>query len=149
MRLCQPPDGNTSPKYKLLCFITTNFFCKEKNAQAFNRDRCCHLLLCLRSIPFHFNDRFNFLFCFTNISAKIFSAFLLLRPATYCAHFSQMLFPLKNEGKSATSFCHQVAALFLDMFYNLYLLKNHKIAKNSTTATTTEKISTYLESLEF
>ncbi len=22
MRLCQPPDGNTSPKYKLLCFIT-------------------------------------------------------------------------------------------------------------------------------
>jgi len=23
MRLCQPPDGSTSPKYKLLCFITT------------------------------------------------------------------------------------------------------------------------------
>ncbi len=54
MRLCQPPDGNTSPKYKLLCFITTKFFCKEnKNALAFNRDRCCHLVLCLRLIPFH------------------------------------------------------------------------------------------------
>ncbi len=26
MRLCQPPDGNTSPKYKLLCFITTKTF---------------------------------------------------------------------------------------------------------------------------
>jgi hypothetical protein len=22
MRLCQPPDGSTSPKYKLLCFLT-------------------------------------------------------------------------------------------------------------------------------
>ncbi len=53
MRLCQPPDGNTSPKYKLLCFITTIFFGKEKNALAFNRDRCCNLVLCLRLIPFH------------------------------------------------------------------------------------------------
>jgi hypothetical protein len=53
MRLCQPPDGSTSPKYKLLCFITTKFFCKEKNALAFNRDRCYHLVLCLRLIPFH------------------------------------------------------------------------------------------------
>jgi len=54
MRLCHPPDGSTSPKYKLLCFITTkNFFCKEKNTLAFNRDRCCHLVLCLRLIPFH------------------------------------------------------------------------------------------------
>ncbi len=53
MRLCQPPDGTTSPKYKLLCFITTKSFCKEKNALAFNRDRCFHLVLCLRLIPFH------------------------------------------------------------------------------------------------
>ncbi len=53
MRLCHPPDGSTSPKYKLLCFITTKFFCKDKNALAFNRDRCCHLVLCLRLIPFH------------------------------------------------------------------------------------------------
>jgi hypothetical protein len=28
-------------------------FCKEKNTLAFNRDRCCHLVLCLRLIPFH------------------------------------------------------------------------------------------------
>ena len=41
MRLCHPPDGRTSPKYKLLCFITTTNFCIEKNALAFNRDRCC------------------------------------------------------------------------------------------------------------
>ncbi len=53
MRLCHPPDGSTSPKYKLLCFITTKKFCKEKNALAFNQDRCCHLALCLRLIPFH------------------------------------------------------------------------------------------------
>jgi len=40
-------------KYKLLCFITTKFFCKEKNALAFNWDRCCHLVLCIQLIPFH------------------------------------------------------------------------------------------------
>jgi hypothetical protein len=53
MRLCHPPDGSTSPKYKLLCFITTKKICKEKNTLAFNRDRCCHLVLCLQLIPFH------------------------------------------------------------------------------------------------
>jgi hypothetical protein len=53
MRLCHPPDGSTSPKYKLLCFITAKKFCKEKNALALNRDRCCHLVLCLWLIPFH------------------------------------------------------------------------------------------------
>jgi hypothetical protein len=53
MRLCQPPDGSTSPKYKLLCFITSKKICKEKNALAFNQDRCCHLVLCLQLIPFH------------------------------------------------------------------------------------------------
>jgi hypothetical protein len=55
MRLCHPPDGSTSPKFKLLCFITTTKICKEKNALAFNWDRCCHLVLCLRLIPFHWN----------------------------------------------------------------------------------------------
>jgi hypothetical protein len=54
MRLCHPPDGSTSPKYKLLCFITTKKICKEKNTLAFNRDRCCHLVLCLQLIPFHY-----------------------------------------------------------------------------------------------
>ncbi len=53
MRLCHPPDGSTSPKYRLLCFITTKKICKEKNTLAFNRDRCCPLVLCLRLIPFH------------------------------------------------------------------------------------------------
>ncbi len=53
IRLCHPPDGSTSPKYKLLCFITTKKICKEKNALAFNRDRCCHLVLCLRLILIH------------------------------------------------------------------------------------------------
>ncbi len=54
MRLCHQPDGSTSPKYKLLCFIITKKICKEKNALAFNRDRRCHLVLCLRLIPFHY-----------------------------------------------------------------------------------------------
>jgi hypothetical protein len=42
-----------SPKYKLLCFITAKKICKEKNALGFHQDRCCHLVLCLRLIPFH------------------------------------------------------------------------------------------------
>ncbi len=57
MRLCHPPDGSTSPKYKLLCLILTKKICKEKNALAFNRDRCCHLVLCLWLIPFHLHFR--------------------------------------------------------------------------------------------
>jgi hypothetical protein len=56
---------------------------------------------------------------------------------------------LFNEGKSAASFCCQVVALVPDTFYNFYLLKNDKIADNSATTEATEKISTYLESLEF
>jgi hypothetical protein len=54
-----------------------------------------------------------------------------------------------NEGKSAASCFRQVAALFPDMFWNFYLVKNHKIAENSTTTTARVKISTELESLEF
>ncbi len=54
-----------------------------------------------------------------------------------------------NEGESAASFCHQVAALFPDMFCNFYLVKNYKIAKNSTTTKVREKISADLESLQF
>ncbi len=47
-------DGVTNLKYKLLHFLTTNFFCKEKKALAFNGDRCCHLVLCLQLILFHY-----------------------------------------------------------------------------------------------
>jgi hypothetical protein len=38
-----------------------------------------------------------------------------------------------NEGVSAASFCRKVAALFPDMFYGIYSVKNHTIAKNTTT----------------
>jgi hypothetical protein len=54
-----------------------------------------------------------------------------------------------NEGESAASFFHQVAALVPNMFCNLYLVKNYKIAKNSKTTKAIEKISADLESLEF
>jgi hypothetical protein len=54
-----------------------------------------------------------------------------------------------NEGIAAASFCRQVAALVKDLFCNFYLVKNHKIANNSATTEAREKISTYLESLEF
>ncbi len=52
MKLCHPPDGSTSPKYKVL--IHHNLFYQIQNALAFNRDMCCHLVLCLRLLPFHY-----------------------------------------------------------------------------------------------
>jgi hypothetical protein len=42
-----------------------------------------------------------------------------------------------------------VAALFPDMFCNIYFVKNYNIAKNSTTTKAIEKTSADLESLEF
>ena len=56
---------------------------------------------------------------------------------------------LHLEVKSAAGFCHQVAALFPDMFCNFYVVKNHKIAQASTTTLAREKISTDWESVEF
>ncbi len=54
-----------------------------------------------------------------------------------------------NEGISAASFCHQVAALVPDLFCNFCLEKNYKIANSSANIEAREKMSTYLESLEF
>ena len=51
--------------------------------------------------------------------------------------------------QTAASFCRQVAAWLPDMFWNCYLVKNHKIAKNSTTTKAREKICADSESLEF
>ncbi len=44
-----------------------------------------------------------------------------------------------NEEKSAISFCHQVAALLSDMFWNFYFVKIHEIAKNLATTEASEK----------
>jgi hypothetical protein len=48
-------------------------------------------------------------------------------------NISNQPFKFINEGKSAASFCRQVAALVSDMFYSFYLVENHKIANNSAT----------------
>jgi len=55
---------------------------------------------------------------------------------------------VSNKEESAASFCCQVAEWFPDMFCNFYLVKIHKIAKNSATTKAREKISTDLEFLE-
>ncbi len=47
--------------------------------------------------------------------------------------------PLAYEGKSAASFCLQVAALVPDMFCNFYFAKNQKIANSSATTEAREK----------
>jgi hypothetical protein len=48
------------------------------------------------------------------------------------------IFP-SNEGISAASFCPQVAALVPDMFFNSYLVKNHKSANTSPNTDAREK----------
>jgi hypothetical protein len=65
----------------------------------------------------------------------------------------------QNEGKSAASILHQVAALVPVMFCNFYIVKNHTIVNpdmfcnfyilTQQTLKVQKKISTYLESLEF
>ncbi len=57
--LYHPLDRVTNPKYKLLHFLTTIFFYKEKKALAFNWDRCCHLAFCLQLILFHWITNCN------------------------------------------------------------------------------------------
>jgi hypothetical protein len=59
------------------------------------------------------------------------------------------MFNKLNEGNSAASFCHQLAAWVPDMLCNFYLVKNHKIAKNSKTTNARKKMSTDLELLDF
>jgi len=58
--------------------------------------------------------------------------------------------PLKleiNLDKPVPIFCRQVAAWAPDIFCNFYILKNHKIVNDSTTAEA--HLCTYLDSLEF
>jgi hypothetical protein len=54
-----------------------------------------------------------------------------------------------NEGKSAAGVCHQVAALFPNMFCNFYLAKNFRNTNKSTITKAREKISADLGDLEF
>jgi hypothetical protein len=56
---------------------------------------------------------------------------------------------IDGEGKSAGSFCQQVAAWVLGMFCKFYLVKNHKIAKIQHPLKAEKKIRTDLEFLEF
>jgi hypothetical protein len=51
MRLCHPPG----PVPSISCCVLNhrNLFYHIQNALAFNRDMCCHLVLCLWLIPFH------------------------------------------------------------------------------------------------
>jgi hypothetical protein len=96
-------------------FNNHNFFYQEPNALAFNKDMCYHLALCLWLIIFHslhYKSWYIFGGCLIN-------QWQTLKRAV----------PFTNEGKSAASFCGQVAAGFPDMFCNFYLVKNHKIIK--------------------
>jgi hypothetical protein len=52
MGLYHPLDGITNLKYKSLYFLTPFKKNSKRKALAFNRDRCCHLAICLRLIIF-------------------------------------------------------------------------------------------------
>jgi hypothetical protein len=54
MGLYHPLDGVTNLKYKLLYFLTPNKKISKRKALAFNWDRCCHLVICLWLILFHY-----------------------------------------------------------------------------------------------
>jgi hypothetical protein len=56
MGVYHPLDGVTNLKYKLLYFLTPNKKISKRKALAFNRDRCCHLAICLQLILFHLLD---------------------------------------------------------------------------------------------
>ncbi len=45
------------PVLSISCCVSNhrNLFYQIQNALAFNRDMCCHLALCLRLLPFHWN----------------------------------------------------------------------------------------------
>ncbi len=53
MFIVQATECGTSPKYKLLHFLTAIISKTKRNLSAFNRDACCHLALCLWLIIFH------------------------------------------------------------------------------------------------
>ncbi len=84
MRLCHPPDGSTSPKYKLLCLYHLNLFYQIQAALAFNRDMCCYLVLCLQLLPFHCKSSSMFIRPPHNPSANLFvcpSVYVSVRPS--------------------------------------------------------------------
>ncbi len=61
MGLYHPLDCITNVKYKLLYFSTPNKKISKRKALAFNRDRCCHLAICLWLILFHYRITDNYL----------------------------------------------------------------------------------------
>ncbi len=54
MGLYHALDSVTNLKYKLY-FLTPNKKFSKRKALAFNRDRCFHLVICLRLILFHYS----------------------------------------------------------------------------------------------
>ncbi len=66
IRLYNPLEGINNPKYKLFHFWTIIFFNKGKRELAFNRDRWCHLALCLQLILLHYYALVIFLNCKTD-----------------------------------------------------------------------------------
>jgi hypothetical protein len=62
--------------------------------------------------------------------------------------FTQHYF-LQNEEVTAASYWHQAAALVSDIFYNFYVVKNHKIAYNSATTEAIKNKHIFGTSFEF
>ena len=60
MRLHYSKDGSTYSGYKLMCFVYIHWsFYIEQNTLAFNRDKWCHLALCLLMILLHWVTSFS------------------------------------------------------------------------------------------
>ncbi len=112
MGLYHPIDGDTNLKYKLLFLLTPSKKISKRKALALNRDRCCHLALCLQLILFHQNQskcafplyflNFRFLFFFSNSHSKVLSQLLPPFRVTTSLHwraFDIISAPFQNKSK--------------------------------------------------
>ncbi len=87
MGLYHPLDGVNNLKYKLFYFLTPNKKISNRKALAFNRDRCCHLVICLRLILLHYHN-----VCRLTKSSRF--TYLLPRVHLACSYFKK--WTLKN-----------------------------------------------------
>jgi hypothetical protein len=127
MRLCHPPDGSSSPEYKLLCFITTKQICKEKNALAFNWDRCCQprALFTVDSIPLKW-------FVSKTSSLQHFKSQYFVFKVKFCKYCAARVKPRVPESHSSRGVRNQRSIKKSPKNVSIHLKEHHDIRSNNT-----------------
>jgi hypothetical protein len=73
MRLVNPQMAVPVPSISCCVFNNADFFYQELNELAFNRDTCCHLVICLRLLASHWSFWLLVILFAENIVCYIFS----------------------------------------------------------------------------